>query len=91
MMVAGGPEQVGLHIGGEHAQRTSRHRNSAVGMVACTAAVYLGQTSQKPWHEFGIAEPLGQESQIVSNGGQAVDARPALSGAFLGEEASETC
>jgi hypothetical protein len=83
--------QVSIDIGGEHTQRTTRHRNDAVGMVTGTAAIYLGKTSQKFQHELGITMPLGQESQIVGDRGETEEARSALSRALFSQEATNPC
>ncbi len=69
----------------EDGESTAHQVDGTVGVAAGTAPVHLGQPAVQSPQESGIGLAAGEARHVVSDGRQAVDARPALAGALLGQ------
>ena len=75
----------GGDVGGEHTECAAHHADRSIGVTATAASIHLLDPAEEPGHQPGIAPPVGEESQILGDGGKTVDTRAALARALPGE------
>jgi hypothetical protein len=77
------------NVAGEDGQRTAYEVHRSIGMTARSTSVHLIQTTMQPHDVFAGSFAAGQSGHIVSDGGEPVDARTALTGALAGQVACD--
>jgi hypothetical protein len=80
---------VGGNVAGKDGQRAPHEAHRSIGMAARPAPVHLTQTTLEPRDVFAASFAAGQSGHIVSDGGEPVDARTALTGVLVGQVACD--
>jgi hypothetical protein len=76
---------VGRDVAGKDGQSAPHEAHGCIGMAARPAAVHLTETVLEPRNVFNASFAAGQSDQIISDGGEPVDARTALTRVLVGQ------
>jgi hypothetical protein len=80
---------VGGNVAGKDGQRAPHEAHRSIGMAARPAPVHFTQTIVNERDVFAPSFAAGQPGHIVSDCGEPVDARTALTGVLVGQVACD--